>query len=335
MPTRRTLLATALAAAATPAFAQETPDLAAAKREGKVTWYTSTPVAQGNQIAKLFEAEYGIEVNMFRSGGSAILRRFMQEYSGKLIAADLLTTSDPAASRLLGSRGVFVPFKPAGFESVPDHAKDPDGLWIAQRLNLITIAVRADKLPKPDLPTAWNDLVDPKYRGRMVMTDPSFTSLQLVVVGTLSRKLGWDFYKKLRANDIMIVPSNQQVSENLKSGERTIGVGVLDSYIAEERQAGHDIQSVYPKEGVFVIPSPTAIIKGSPSPNAAKLLATFMLSEKAQSVFPAGGGYAASTKVPPPGDSPALATLTVVPVDYTEIEKNTRDIKEQFSEIFR
>ena len=334
---RRAWLATAGLALAAPhlARAQDAPDVAAAKKEGKVVWYSSTPIAQANEIAQLFQAEYGIEVDLFRSGGSAILRRFMQEYSGRLVAADLLTTSDPAASRLLGSKGVFVPFKPAGFDEAPAQAKDPDGLWVAQRLNLMTIAVRTDKVVDADVPKGWMDLTDPKYKGRLVMTDPSFTSLQLIVVGTLSQKFGWDYYRKLRANDIMVVPSNQQVSENLKSGERSIGVGVLDSYIAENREAGHEILSVIPEEGVFVIPSPTAVIKGSPHPNAAKLLAAFMLSDKVQAVFPDGGGYAAVKTAPPPSGSPTLSGLNVMPVDYGEIEGNTRSIKEQFSQIFR
>ena len=319
---RRTWLTAAALALAAPklAFAQDAPDVAAAKREGKVVWYSSTPIAQANEIAQMFQAEYGIEVDLFRSGGSAILRRFMQEYSGRLIAADLLTTSDPAASRLLAGKGIFAPFRPAGFEQVPDQAKDPDGFWVAQRLNLMSIAVRADKMPEADIPAGWRDLTEPKYKGRMVMTDPSFSSLQLIVVGTLSKRFGWDFYRKLRANNIMVVPSNQQVSENLKTGERSIGVGVLDSYIAESRAAGHDIRSVIPSEGVFVIPSPTAVIKGSPHPNAAKLLAAFMLTNKVQSIFPAGGGYAAVKSVAAPTGSPALSTLNLMPVDYGDIE---------------
>jgi iron(III) transport system substrate-binding protein len=61
------------------ARAQDKADAEAAKKEGKVVWYTSTPVETGQKIAKMFEAKYGVKVEMFRSGGSAILRRFLQE----------------------------------------------------------------------------------------------------------------------------------------------------------------------------------------------------------------------------------------------------------------
>ena len=68
------------------------------------------------------------------------------------------------------------------------------------------------------------------------MADPSFTSLQVAVVGMLSRKYGWDFYEKLRKNDIMLVPGNQQVSDIVKRGERLVAVGADASYVADIRK---------------------------------------------------------------------------------------------------
>ena len=98
------------------------------------------------------------------------------------------------------------------------------------------------------------------------MADPSFTSLQVSVVGTISKERGWDFYEKLRGNDIMIVQGNQQVSDMLKRGERLIAVGALDSYAAEDRKAGHQMKTLYPTDGVFIIPSPTSVVKDAPHP---------------------------------------------------------------------
>lgn len=316
------------------ALAQEV-DLARAKSEGKVVWYTSTPIEQANKLARLFEEQTGIKVELFRSGGSAILRRFNQEASAGRIAADVLTTSDPAASNVMAEQGLFVAFKPKDFDKIPAEAKDPNGNWIGQRLNLITIYMRGDKVAAGDRPSKWTDLTDAKYDGKLVMTDPSFTSLQLSVVGTLSQKLGWDYYKKLADNDVMVVQGNQQVSDNLKRGERLIAVGALDSYAAEDRKDGHEIVTVYPADGTFVIPSPTAVVKGSPNPNAAKAFAEFMISPAAQKVFPADGGYSARTDIDPPAGSPKVSELTILPVDYAALEKNAAKIKDQFNDLFR
>src|SRR5215218_2525824 len=200
---REILTIVLLAAFATPVLAQDAVDLAKAKSEGKVVWYTSTPLPQAQKIVNLFEKEHGIKVELFRSGGSAILRRFQQEADAGRIAADVLTTSDPAAAAMLARKGVFVPFKPKDFDKIPEAAKDPNGAYIAQRLNMMTIYLREDKVPEADQPKTWDDLLNPKYKGKMVLTDPSFTALQVSVIGMMSKQRGWGFYEKLQKNDIM------------------------------------------------------------------------------------------------------------------------------------
>lgn len=317
------------------ANAADKVDEAAAKKEGKVVWYTSTPIKTAQKLADLFEKQTGVHVELFRSGGSAILRRFMQEHKAGLNAADVMTTSDPAASAKLAKDGVFVPFKPDSFDKVPDVAKDASGDYIAQRLNMMVIYVRTDKVAEADYPKTWTDVTNPKYKDKLVMTDPSFTALQLMVVSTLSKKLGWKYYEALHKNNIMIVQSNQQVTDTVKRGERVIAVGALDSYAADARKQGHPIKSIYPTDGTFIIPSPTAIIKGAPHPNAAKLFANFMLSKPAQELFPAGGGYSARTDVGPPKDSPKLGDVKPMPIDYAQIAKDSAAAKRKFNEVFQ
>ena len=329
------LAAFVLTALCAPARAQDAVDVNAAKREGKVVWYTSTPVEQGQKIADMFQKEYGIKVEMFRSGGSAILRRFQQEMDAGRAAADVITTSDPAASAAMARKGLFVAFKPKNFDKVPDAAKDAQGHYVAQRLNLMTIYLRHDKVAPADEPKSWSDVLDPKHKGKLVMTDPSFTALQVSVVGMMSRARGWGFYEKLRQNDVMVVQSNQQASDMLKRGERLIAVGALDSYAADERRNGHPMKTLYPADGVFVIPSPTAIVKGSPSPNGAKLFAQFMITEEVQKLFPADGGYAARSDIPAPEGSPAVKDINIIPVDYEYIEKESGRIKRRFNEVFQ
>jgi iron(III) transport system substrate-binding protein len=310
-------------------------DAAAAKKEGKVVWYTSTPIETAQKITELFERDTGIKVEMFRSGGSAIVRRFLQEQQAGRIAADVMTTSDPAATAAMARKGSFVAFKPKNFEKIIEEGRDKDGYFIAQRLNLMTIYARTDKVAAADLPKTWGDLLDAKYKGKLVMTDPSFTALQLTVVGMMSKNAGWSFYEGLRKNDIMVVQGNQQVSDNIKRGERLVAVGALDSYAADDRRAGHQIVTILPSDGTFVIPAPTAVIKGGPNPNAGKLLAEFMIGDAVQSLFPAGGGYAARIDIPPPSDGPALDKIKILPVDYDHIEKEATRIKRKFNEIFQ
>jgi iron(III) transport system substrate-binding protein len=315
------------------AFTPDPVDLAAAKKEGGITWYTSTPVAQAQKIAGLFQAETGIKVELFRSGGSAVLRRFMQEIDARRVLADVMTISDPAAMATLIRRDLVVPFRPKNFDKIPDAVKDPRGFHVAQRVNIAGIIARTDK--GVELPKNWMDLTDARYKGKLVMPDPSFTAIQLMVVGTLSQKYGWEFYRKLRANDIMIVQSHQQVSETLTRGERLIAAEGADSYAWEARKAGHKVQTIFPTDGGFAIAAPTTVIKGSPHPNAAKVFAEFMIGDTVQKLLPDQGIYAARVDVEPPAGSPPLGTLKLMPVDYERIEKEAKSLKDRFNEIFQ
>jgi iron(III) transport system substrate-binding protein len=327
------VLALGAIAAAQPGFTPDPVDLAAAQKEGSVTWYTSTPVSTAQKIARMFQEQTGIRVELFRSGGSAVLRRFLQEMDARRVVTDVLTVSDPAAAGAMIKRDLLVPFRPKNFDKVRDEVKDPRGHHVAQRLNVVGMVARTDKGLAP--PKNWVDLTDPKYKGQLVMADPSYTAIQLMIVGTLSRKYGWEFYQKLRANDIMVVQGHQQVSETLTRGERLLAAEGADQYAWVDRKAGHKVQSIFPADGTFAIPAPTAIIKGAPHPNAARAFAEFMIGDAVQKLFPGEGIYAARADIEPPPGNPPLGQIKLMGVDYDQIEKEAATVKKRFNEIFQ
>jgi iron(III) transport system substrate-binding protein len=320
-----------LALGARPALAQ-TVDMAAAKREGKIVWYTSVPVETAQKISNMFEQKTGIKVDLFRSGGSNLLRRFQQEGAGGKVFADVLTHSEPAAARAMSKKGLFVPFKPVDFDKVPAEVKDPAGNYIAQRLNVMAMYVRDDKLPLADRPKTWTDLVNPKYKGKMVMADPAFSSLLVTIVGMLAKDHGWSYFEKLRANDIMLVQSNQQVADMIKRGERVIAVGADGGYIGDSKKEGMPVSIIYQEDGSFIIPSPSSVVKNSPNPNAAKAFAEFMLSKPVQELFPLEHLYSARTDVPGPPGNPPISDIKMHTIDYDYIEAESPRIKRRFAE---
>jgi iron(III) transport system substrate-binding protein len=317
------------------AFTPEQADRTAAVREGVVNWYTSTPFPLVQQLADKFTADTGIKVQLLRSGGEAVLRRFLQENQAGQAGADVITMSDAGAAVGLTRRGLFVPFRPAGFDKVVEGAKDPQGHWIAQRVHLIGMPVRTDKVAENDRPKTWSDLTNPKFKGMMVMPDPSFTAIQLIVVGMLSQKFGWKFYQELRKNDTMIVQGHQQVFKTLQQGERLIGAEGSDPRSFNHGKELPNMTMIYPSEGVFEICSPVAIIKGARNPNTAKLFAQFMLTPEAQKMIADNAIHSSRTDIAPPDGQPALSELKFIPIDLDHIEKNAKNLKGKFSEIFQ
>ncbi len=314
-------------------FTPDPVDAEAARREGSLSWYTSTPVDLAQQLIEAFQKETGIKVQLLRTGGQAVLRRILPEIAAGHPGADVITMSDAGAANAMAKQGQLVAFRPAGFDKVLDVVKDTQGRWIAQRLQLSGIPVRTDKVAPADVPKTWSDLTQPKYKGLMVMPDPSFTAIQLVVVAMLSQKLGWNFYKALRANDTMIVQGHQQVFSTMQSGERVIGAEGSDPRSFAHGRSVPNQVIVYPSEGAFFVSSPTAIIKGAKSPNAAKLFAQFMISPSAQNMIAASGIHASRSDVPPPPGLPALSGIKALPIDLDYVEEHNRDVKARFNEI--
>jgi len=329
----------ATAALALPSFigraaGQESVDVAAAKAEGRVVLYTSAPLAAAQKIASAFQAKYGIAVELFRTGGVQVLRRFMMEQDAKRPGADVLVSSDLSAVRDLIAKDSFVPFKPKDFDKVPAAFNDPKGLYVAQRVSIISIYGRTDLVPPSQMPRTWTDLADPRFKGKLVMTNPNFTSLQVAVVAMLSRAHGWGFFERLNKNDVLIVQGNEQALNMAKSGERPIVAGGDSQYASGARLQGHKIDNTFPADGTFAVPSTTSVVKGSRHPNAAKLMAEFTLSLEAQQLWPQSGVYAARTDVAPPVGSPPIGNIKVSAIDYAYLKTNAAAVKKRFSEIF-
>src|SRR5262249_5783216 len=118
-------------------------------------------------------------------------------------------------------------------------------------------------------------------------------------------------------------------------GERLIAVGALDSYAADLKKEGHPIKTLYPSDGVFVIPSPTSVVKNSPSPNAAKLFAEFMIGDVAQKIFPADGGYSSRIDIAAPQGPPILKQCKIFSAHNDKIEKERARIKRRLNEFFQ
>jgi len=326
-------LATSIATAQ--AFTPDKADRAAAVKEGSLSWYTSTPFPLVQKLVDRFQQDTGIRIQLLRSGGEAVIRRFLQEHQAGQAGADVITMSDAGAANGMTRQGIFTPFRPAGFDKVIDGGKDPQGHWIAQRVHLIGMPVRTDKVADVERPKTWSDLTDARFKGKMVMADPSFTAIQLIVVGTLSQKFGWKFYQELRRNDTMIVQGHQQIYKTMQQGERLIGAEGSDPRSFNNGNPVPNQSMIYPTEGSFIIVSPTAIIKNGRSPNAAKLFAEWMIAPDAQTIIAENAIHASRVDVAPPKDMPALRDVKFLPINLAQIETKGRELKVKFSEIFQ
>ena len=324
-----------IASAVVPAAAQDAR-VEAAKKEGKVVWYTSLALPTAEKIGKLFEAAYpGIKVEVHRTGSQRILQRVMQEMQANLKLVDVIHTSDAGHFVLLKEKKLLMKYTPAGVDAFPAGFKDKDSYYFTLRATVNVIAYNTKLVPAAEAPKGWKDLLDPKWRGKMVTAHPGYSGVIATHVLALTQLYGWDYFKQLAQNKLMLVQSAVDPAGVVASGERQVAVDGGDYYYYQMKKKGNPIEVIYPKEGVPLVISPTAIASFAPHPNAAKLFTDFTFSRELQQVMADSEGlYTGHPEVKYPSDKPKLSDLKLLTVDPEELEKRNEEIKSKFVEFF-
>jgi len=328
------LIAAVLTASLAPA---QDARLSEARREGKVVWHTSLALDSAQRLASRFEQTYGVQVEVHRTGSERILQRVMQEYNAGIKNADVVNTSDTGHYVFLKRKGLLARYAPAGSERFPAGFKDPDGAAWGWRAFPLVIPYNTRQVTAGDVPQSWKDLLDPKWKSRLVMSHPGYAGSVVTQIIALEHLYGWDYWAQLAKNRVMLVQSIHDPGRTVLSGERAAGVNGADygPLYTERRKPGATIAAAYPRDGVPFIFSPTAIMSFAPHPNAARLFTDFIFTrETMQILTDAEGLYVANPDVTYPADRPKLGELKMLVVDPEEIDKRTEEVKKRFVELF-
>src|ERR1700760_3796392 len=142
----------------------------AAKKEGQVSYYTSTDLPVAEKVAKAFEAKYpGISVHTERTGAERVFQRIGQEYSSNIHAVDVVNSSDAAHFIVWKRDRLLAPFVSDEMaQHFPADYRDGDGQYITTRVWLSSIGYNTNLVKPEDAPKSLADLLDPKWAGKMV-----------------------------------------------------------------------------------------------------------------------------------------------------------------------
>src|ERR1700746_1803464 len=163
-------LSTRVMAAAPPPEAVTPALVEAAKKEGQVIYYTSTDLPVAEKLAKAFEAKYpGIAVRVERTGAERVFQRIGQEYSSNIHAVDVVNSSDAAHFIVWKRDQLLAPYVPEDVAKFyPVEHRDPDGLFASWRVWLRIIAFNTNLVKPEEAPKSFADLLDPKWKGKIV-----------------------------------------------------------------------------------------------------------------------------------------------------------------------
>src|SRR5215469_15515640 len=192
--------------AAAPPASPVTPALIeAAKREGKVVWYTSLDLPAAEKVARAFEAKYSpIAVRVERTGAERVFQRIGQEYTARIHAVDVVQSSDAAHFIVWKRDGILEPYVPEDVAKFyPEEHKDPDGMFASFRVWVCIIAYNTNLVKAAEAPKSFADLLDPKWKGKIVKAHPGYSGTIMTATFQIARDIGWDFFEKLAQQNIM------------------------------------------------------------------------------------------------------------------------------------
>jgi iron(III) transport system substrate-binding protein len=309
----------------------------AAKKEGQVIHYTSTDLPVSEKLAKAFEAKYpGIAVRVERTGAERVFQRIGQEYSSNIHAVDVVNSSDAAHFIVWKRDGIldaYVPEDVAKFYP-PEH-RDIDGQFASWRTWLSIIAYNTNLVKAEDAPKSFADLLDPKWKGKIVKGHPGYSGTIMTATFQLQRDLGWPWFEQLAKQNVMQVQSSADPPKKLELGERAIMADGNEYNILQLREAGRPVAPVYASEGSPMIVGPNGIFKGAPNPNAAKLFQSFCFSREAQQLIIDVGGLRSvhPQTMEKPGWIP-LKDIKTLKDDPAAVEQQGTTIKSRYTRIF-
>jgi iron(III) transport system substrate-binding protein len=324
--------------AAAPPPAEITPALIeAARREGKVSYYSALELNVAERLGKLFEARYpGIAVAVERSGAERIFQRIAQEQDSHINAVDVATSTDPAHYLDWKKNDWLAPYLPDDVARYfPADQVDPDGMYATACGWIEAIGYNTDLVKPADAPKGYADLLDAKWQGRIVKGHPGYSGAIMTATFVLARDLGWPYFEKLAQQKVMQVQSAGDPPKKIMLGERAVMADGNDYNLLLLKNQGRPVESVYATEGSPLIIVPSGIFRSAPNPNAARLFQSFFLGAETQQMLVddfAHRSFHAQIREKP-GHVP-LSALKLLKADPAQVLAQSEEIKARYSRLF-
>jgi ABC-type Fe3+ transport system substrate-binding protein len=287
---------TSTAQAADPAL------IAAAKKEGQVVWYTTLIVNQlARPITDAFEKKYGIKVLYIRSSEPEIQLRLYNEGRAGRMQADIFDGSGDSTE--LRSMGLLSKWTPDPAKDFPAESRDPDGYWTAMSLYIGEPGYNTSLTPPAAAPKTFADLLAPKWKNKLAWNSAPTATGAPGFIGAVLKEMGQAkgmayLHALAKQNVADVTGGARQVFDEVIAGEYPIALQMLTHHAYFS--AAHGAPAGWIKlQGAMAFFLVLNLTKGGPDPNAAKLLADFIVSPEGQQIFRQVGYIPANPRIAP------------------------------------
>jgi iron(III) transport system substrate-binding protein len=335
--TATALFAEPIRAAAPPAEAVTPALIEAARKEGKLVFYTAMDLQLAERFGRTFEQKYpGIAVRVERSGAERVFQRIDQEYRSNIHAVDVVNTADQAHCIIWKRNGWLASYLPE--EVAKNYEKrfyDADALHVTTRVLVSPFGYNTKLVKAEDAPKSFADLLDPKWAGKMVKAHPAYSGTIMNATFQIARDLGWEYFEKLAKQRIMQVQSATDTPKKIALGERAIMIDGAGYLVIQAKEKGEPVDVIYPAEGTPLATSPSTVFKGAPNPNAARLFFSWLHGREGQQLLVdfARQYSPHGQTVEKPGVR-KLVDIKLMREDPEGVEKMADEVKTRYGKIF-
>ncbi len=320
--------------------------LAAAKKEGQVNLYTPTAGPWQQLMTKDLANKYGIILNVTISNNEGeIAQRILTARKGGVYDADVLMGGSAIFASTYRPQGLLDPLDK---ELVLPEVTNPKSWWrgaltyldpdtrtfFPYREYLGAPLVMNTDLFKPGDVKTWDNLLDPKWKGKIVITDPTTNTYAQEIMAMLALRIrNWDFVVRLSQQDPVLVNDTRLAMEWIGHGAYPILVAPNKSEALGFIQQGVPVNFLILEEGMYVTTGAGFIgaVNKRPNPNAARIFINYFLSEEGQYLFCKSGGYqSARADVPTDYLPPLLVRQTGVNY-FSTFDKSFLDSQAQIT----
>ena len=293
-----------------------------AKKEGVVSIYTSMPLDDMAALTSAFEAKYGVKAKVWRSGSEKILQRGLLEAKANRFEVDVFETNSPEMEVLSREKILIAANSPFLNELIP-QAIPSHKEWIATRLNIFTCAYNTKLIKKEELPKTYQDLLDPKWKGKLsVEADDSDWLAETVM--KMGEEKGLALFKEIaRKNAVSVRKGHTLLSNLVASGEVPLALTVYNYKIEQMKNSGAPIDW-FALDPTIARPNANGVARNAPHPHAALLFQDFELTE-GQVILGKRDFIPTSTKVP--------SNLNKMPLIFAN-PKTTLDDGQKWNKIY-
>ncbi|MCS5735743.1 ABC transporter substrate-binding protein [Herbiconiux daphne] len=196
-----------------------------------------------------------------------------------------------------------------------------DGLVLPYSLRYMTLIYNTDNVTAEEAPRTWDDLLDPRWKGKLVMGDPTIAGgVRYVLTGLLVPETadtwGTDYLDKLAAQDIVYGTAEAAVPADVASGRGDVGVAVFSGYATSQKAKGAPIEIVFPMDdgGSYIIDSSICSVQDAPHKDAALLFSNWLFSSEGQTaIAELDDAYGTVPGAPGPEGAPSFDQLKYLP----------------------